>query len=617
MGESAARQFPPVELDEFERRLRQSVRSLGANHDALAELARIVGGQGEAIYPETAVKDPFEAIFAAEKNRPIAANESSDIGQHGQGWFERRASPPTAWQSFERRVQSGHKPGTEAKVQPQAEEPHSTAPDLEEKIQIVHGRPDEVPHSLEEFLAGSAAAHSDIASRHPPLPKEDPEFASFAWKLPSSSLRAPAPEDMDDSAMPDALKADAHETWRAEKPDLSRLIPESPITRPVSGSTKSEGRKRPSGMFIAAGVALAALVGGGIFYKNSTAPARGTPTILAAQTPVKVASPEPTTPTSAGQDPSVLGKTGKDADAPAKLVNREEQPVDIAQQVRTPRVISLAQNASEDGKVQSQPAPPSPVASLQPAPSQPLANSSPFPEPKRVKTISVRPDGTLIQPAIASSPIPVVQPTAPTPAPAAVPSQQIASVFPNASPYGQASGTTNSVPANSSAVASTVKPSSSTPSVKLPSAKIPTRAALPPKTSPDAQTDTPASDAIPVQLAGAKAKPATKSLKPVLAPPVVPETPDEADDAAPAKGAYSVQLAAPGSEPEARAVSARLQQKYAGSLGSYRPVIRKADLGDKSVFRIRVANLSQDQANSLCSKLKATGGSGACFVAKN
>jgi hypothetical protein len=41
----------------------------------------------------------------------------------------------------------------------------------------------------------------------------------------------------------------------------------------------------------------------------------------------------------------------------------------------------------------------------------------------------------------------------------------------------------------------------------------------------------------------------------------------------------------------------------------------KAEIGEKSIYRVRVGSLSRDEANSLCSKIKSKGGD--CFVAKN
>jgi cell division septation protein DedD len=50
-------------------------------------------------------------------------------------------------------------------------------------------------------------------------------------------------------------------------------------------------------------------------------------------------------------------------------------------------------------------------------------------------------------------------------------------------------------------------------------------------------------------------------------------------------------------------------------LGSYRPTIVKAEDAGRTVYRVRVINLSSDDANKLCAKLKASGGT--CFVARS
>ena len=60
MVEVAAKQHPTVNLDEFERRLRGPLPSARDSDDPLAELARLVNGEG--VRPPT---DPFKAMFAA------------------------------------------------------------------------------------------------------------------------------------------------------------------------------------------------------------------------------------------------------------------------------------------------------------------------------------------------------------------------------------------------------------------------------------------------------------------------------------------------------------------------------------------------------------------------
>ena len=100
--------------------------------------------------------------------------------------------------------------------------------------------------------------------------------------------------------------------------------------------------------------------------------------------------------------------------------------------------------------------------------------------------------------------------------------------------------------------------------------------------------------------------------KPLEEAPAV-ATPDSG--AAATGGGYAVQLGAPPSEQEAKDTSNRLQKKFADQLGAYRPAIHEGKAGDKSVYRIRVGNLTQDDAKSLCSKLQSSGG--ACFVVRN
>jgi hypothetical protein len=89
-----------------------------------------------------------------------------------------------------------------------------------------------------------------------------------------------------------------------------------------------------------------------------------------------------------------------------------------------------------------------------------------------------------------------------------------------------------------------------------------------------------------------------------------------AAEAPPANGGdnFSVQLAAPESEAEAQSASTRLRAKFSGALGGLEPVIHKAALKDKTVYRVRVGPLSHSAAITLCEKLKAAGG--ACFLAR-
>ena len=59
----------------------------------------------------------------------------------------------------------------------------------------------------------------------------------------------------------------------------------------------------------------------------------------------------------------------------------------------------------------------------------------------------------------------------------------------------------------------------------------------------------------------------------------------------------------------------RLTQRYGSELSGRKLTFKKATVGDKSVYRVRVSGLSHENATGLCTKLQAKGGN--CFVAKN
>jgi cell division septation protein DedD len=177
-------------------------------------------------------------------------------------------------------------------------------------------------------------------------------------------------------------------------------------------------------------------------------------------------------------------------------------------------------------------------------------------EPRKVKTISVRPDGSVLsndaaaQQAASDAPVPLPRPT----------------------------------PGSAAARAAT------------------------PKTAARVVT-TPKAPVVASQDAGktaAQDRDDTRAIK-------VASAETETTDATSARGGFAVQLAAPGTEDEARQTAAQLGKKFAGELGGHHLTFHRAS--DKSVYRVRVGGLSRDEATTLCEKLKASGGQ--CFVAKN
>jgi len=198
--------------------------------------------------------------------------------------------------------------------------------------------------------------------------------------------------------------------------------------------------------------------------------------------------------------------------------------------------------------------------------------------PRKVKTLTVRPDGTIEAPDPRQKVVKAPPPSAP---PARSPDGTISMSFPQPSTAAQ--------PAPSQAAA----PPPVTPTIpKAAAVTVPTAA--------------------PQQAAAGQA-PAISAPPPVQKPAVprvaaVAPAPSAAAPVA-SGGDYVVQVAARKSQTDALAAFADIQQKYPRLLDGYRPIIKRADLGNKGVwYRLNVGPVeSKSVASSLCGQLKSAG----------
>ena len=94
----------------------------------------------------------------------------------------------------------------------------------------------------------------------------------------------------------------------------------------------------------------------------------------------------------------------------------------------------------------------------------------------------------------------------------------------------------------------------------------------------------------------------------------VPATSATRREAAVNTGFYFVQLAASGSEEEAQRLSHKLQAELGDNLGQRELLVFTGTVKDKTVYRVRVGELSREEANAMCQRIK---GKKACFVAKD
>lgn len=230
-----------------------------------------------------------------------------------------------------------------------------------------------------------------------------------------------------------------------------------------------------------------------------------------------------------------------------------------------------------------------------PGAAQPAQPSAAVPgEPRKVRTLTVRPDGTIeaAAPRVAAAP---------------------------------QTGQSGVVIGSDGTVAMRYPTATGTPTAQAP-------AAAPPQVPAAAPPGQPLAQAIPQPAAQQQAAPTTTaSTTPAPAPqqqaavappaalapppvqkPQVPAAPQQAaaqPAAAGAAGSYVVQVAARKSQTDALAAFADIQQKYPRLLSGYRPIIKRADLGNKGVwYRLNVGPVESKQvASSLCGQLKNAG----------
>ena len=332
-----------------------------------------------------------------------------------------------------------------------------------------------------------------------------------------------------------------------------------------------------------AGVAMI----GAVFALKGAVPGMPTkpPFIAAAQGPVKVAPPKSEKDSFSGDPGGTL--LGSAKPGPVKLVNSEEQPIDLtaegalANQPSAAANPPAASNSATLADAESTPlvAPPGPP---------PPAISSEFPDPKPVRTVSLRPDGTPI--ALANPPEQAPSDAKPAPAPAPAPSAPAANT--------------------ASEAAGALQPS--TPKLDLPARpeKSPARVVV-------AKTDTTAP--APTAETPNETPPARASARPERArkpKEVADATAEPPVDATPAttSGGWSVQLAAPRSEREANSELARLTSKYAAELNGSAIGVHKAVVRGRTIYRLRVVGLTKADAAKLCARVKGDGGQ--CFIAR-
>ncbi|MEC5289847.1 SPOR domain-containing protein [Aurantimonas sp. C2-6-R+9] len=348
------------------------------------------------------------------------------------------------------------------------------------------------------------------------------------------------------------------------------------ISAAFAPAAASRTRFSPRMPGLAASVVAIAVVGAAAAYwvSGDVVVGSGDLLIVRADTdPVKVAPKDPGGRAIPNQNKAVYERVqSADADiVPAQqtLVTAAEEPVDLPGVDLNP--ISSAR-AAEPERIADAANDGSPIAVL---------------TPRRVRTMTVRPDGTLV---MANT----------------VPETSMDDMRGNGAALIEASSR-SVVPAEANASV-LVQPSSGVP---VPAIRPGSDNAAPVRV---AAVTTPE----PMSYAGgstAVAAVETSALETVGSIAAAPATTPAPAAQTPGADGYFVQISSQPSESAAKQTSQTLGQRYAEVIGQRDLVIQSADIpGKGTYYRVRIATGSKSEASTLCTELKSAGGS--CFVAR-
>lgn len=354
---------------------------------------------------------------------------------------------------------------------------------------------------------------------------------------------------------------------------------------------------------IAAAAAVVLVAGGGVFAwmksTGSVALGGGEPKIVMAdKDPVKVVPANPGGKSVPNQNKAVYDRvSGAASDQPSQksLISSGEEPMDVAQRTLGPDDLPMDDEGGADA-ANANANPDANTANVAGAQAQPaaVAGDKQSLAPRRVKTMIVRPDGSLVaQDDAAAAPAGSTTQTGN--------SQQVASVK-------QPSG--NAAPASTgqsvddllaSGAAQPVATQADQPAEAQETAGVPA-------------PNMPVPMARPTQTASAAAAPAK------LAPPTAQASATPAASAAsttPAAvgGDYLIQIASLPSEADAQKSYKSLSAKFGSVIGGRGMDIKAADLpGKGTYYRVRIPAGSKEAAVSLCERYRSAGGS--CMVVR-
>ncbi|UDF29673.1 UNVERIFIED_ORG: SPOR domain-containing protein [Roseateles sp. XES5] len=391
-----------------------------------------------------------------------------------------------------------------------------------------------------------------------------------------------------------------------------------------------EAARPRRGMLIAASLAGLLLIGGGGVYAWSAftggSASSGEPrVILADKTPVKVVPEEKGGKTVPNQDKAVYDRVAGDtASTPQQeqLVTSTEEPVDVVQRTLTPETLPF--DGPEDGTETANAA--DDENRLLPGVDEPekvtADGEKQLVSPRKVKTMIVKPDGTLVareetvgEPAAETAGLETAGLDAKATATTGRASGEAvasATLDADASLRAEQQAGTDAKPRSALAEAANAEVDDIAPVRTVKTTAIGASETA----STDDKTPLPGTRPIdqPVTVVGTVTENGNVSGTQTAAATGT-QTGEQTQVAAVAPGSYVIQIASLPSEAEAQKSYNSLSSKFSSVIGGRGVDIKKAEIPNKGTFfRVRIPAGSREEANALCNRYKGAGGS--CLVTR-
>ncbi|WP_454849234.1 SPOR domain-containing protein [Rhizobium binxianense] len=497
-------------------------------------------------------------------------------------------------------------------------------PETVEDMHVPALPPVEQPEPVAKAADFDFDLDAEIASFFEPA-KTAEASAAPAW-IAAAAAATPAKPGASDGLdeFERALEEDFRRSVREPTPRLAAV---SEVRIESASQTADFNRARSMKRLLAAAAMLTVFVGGayGVYAWVSNGPGLGgiissgePPVITADKEPVKVVPENPGGKTVPNQDKAVYDRVAGAAEEPKQkaLVSSDEEPVDVVQKTLTPEVSS---DDEEGGPVDDQIMPTAVGETEDPrllpnenATDQAAADAErgPSVSPRKVRTMIVKPDGTLVAREEPADPAPAATAQAPDTQPA-TPSQGTAASFPTGTPANTEVASADGRPVAAAEQQAAAR-AAEAEVASAPAGDPPVRQVRTTNVADTAPIPAPRPAEQPVNVVGTVTENGNVRQAPTQ---VAAATPAAQPQQASAPGSYGIQIASLPSEAEANKSYANLSKKFAGVLGGRPYEIRKADIAGKGTFyRVRIPAGSKDEAAALCQQYRAAGGS--CLISR-